>query len=99
MSANDTREKLTDKLTKKLVDKYRESMKIRNLADKTITGNIRYLNKFSEYLEKIHGITEIDKVTKDTIYEYQIYQYERINKEITQRSLDPIRGKKDTPCS
>ncbi|MCP4254497.1 MAG: tyrosine-type recombinase/integrase, partial [Candidatus Scalindua sp.] len=31
-------------------------------------------------LEKIHSITEIDKITKDTIYEYQIYQYERINK-------------------
>ncbi len=72
MSTNGTREKL--------IEKYRESMKIRNLAEKTVTGNIRYLNKFFEYLEKVHGITEIDKVTKDTIYEYQIYQYERINK-------------------
>ncbi len=72
MSTNNTREKL--------IEKYRESMKIRNLASKTITGSIRYLNKFFQYLEKIHSITEIDKITKDTIYEYQIYQYERINK-------------------
>ncbi|MCP5006129.1 MAG: tyrosine-type recombinase/integrase, partial [Planctomycetes bacterium] len=72
MTTNDTREKL--------IDKYRESMKVRNLAEKTITGNIRYLNKFFEYLEKIHGLTDTDKVTKEIIYEYQIYQYERINK-------------------
>ncbi len=76
MSTSDTSEKLIDKL----IEKYRESMKIRNLANKTITGSIRYLNKFFQYLEKIHSITEIDKITKDTIYEYQIYQYERINK-------------------
>lgn len=72
MSTNDT--------TKRLIEKYQESMKISNLADKTITGNIRYLNKFFQYLEKTHGITDMDKITKEMIYEYQIYQYERINR-------------------
>ncbi len=63
-----------------LIEKYRESMKVRNLAEKTITGAIRYLNKFFEYIEKEHSVTELDHITKDVIYDYQVYQYEKTNK-------------------
>ncbi len=63
-----------------LIEKYRESMKVRNLAEKTITGVIRYLNKFFEYMEKEHTVTELDQITKDVIYDYQVYQYEKTNK-------------------
>ncbi len=63
-----------------LIETYTKALKVRNLARLTISGNNRYLSKFFEYLEKVHGITDIEKVTKEIIYEYQIYQYERINR-------------------
>ncbi len=66
--------------TKQLIDTYTNALKTCNLARLTITGSIRYLNKFFEYLEKAHRITDIEKVTKEILYEYQIYQYEKINK-------------------
>ncbi len=79
INTNLTNLKINRKI-QQLIETYTKALKIRNLARLTIAGNSRYLNKFFEYLEKRHGITDIDKVTKEAIYEYQIYQYERINR-------------------
>ncbi len=62
-----------------LIEKYKESMEIRNYAEATIKGKIRYLNKFFEYLETEKGIYTLNKITKEVIYDYQLYQYKRKN--------------------
>jgi len=65
---------------KELIEKYAQSKKIRNLSEATIKGDIRYLNKFFEYIDKEHSVTQIDRITRDIIYDYQVYQYEKLNK-------------------
>jgi len=66
-------------LIKQLIEKYKESMEIRNCATATIRGKIRYLEKFFEYLATVHDIYDLNKITKDIIYEYQLYEYKRKN--------------------
>lgn len=78
---------ITSETIKTLLEKYSQSMKIRNLAERTIKNSIRYLHKFFEYITKEHSVTELDKITKEMIYDYQIYQYEKINKRGRQNSV------------
>ena len=68
-----------DGTVKKLIDKYAESLTIRNYAENTVKDKVRRLHCFFDYLEAEQGITAIDRIIRETVYEYQLFQYERIN--------------------
>jgi len=64
---------------KSFVDEYAKSLKVRNLADRSIKGVRWRLGRFSIYLETC-GITHIDQITKEAVAAYQIELYQCINK-------------------
>ncbi|MDY7034876.1 MAG: tyrosine-type recombinase/integrase [Thermodesulfobacteriota bacterium] len=63
---------------KKYIDEYAQSLKVRNLAGRTINGIVWRLDKFIVYLAK-NRITHIDGINKETIRSYQIELYQTIN--------------------
>lgn len=63
---------------KKYIDEYAQSLKVRNMARRTINGTIWRLGKFIAYLAK-NNITHIDGITKETVRSYQIELYQTIN--------------------
>ena len=63
---------------KKYIDEYAQSLKVRNMAKRTINGIVWRLDKFIVYLAKC-GITHIDAINKETIRSYQIDLYQTIN--------------------
>ena len=69
-----------NKTIKPLLEKYIQHLQVRNFAQRTVSERNRYLHKFFEYLQKEHQITALDQITKEAIYDYQVFQYERINK-------------------
>jgi integrase/recombinase XerD len=62
-----------------LAEEYERSLKIRNLAESTIKEAHRRLEKFFEYLSS-RNIRHIEEITKDTIKDYQIELYNRLNR-------------------
>jgi len=71
-----------DEVIKSLIDKYGQSLTIKNYAESTVKDKARRLCLFFDWLEAEQGTaapTSIDKITKEDIYRYQVYQYERIN--------------------
>ena len=52
-----------------LADEFTRSLKIRNLAERTIVGVGWRLGKFFSYLET-QGINHIDGITKDAVMTY-----------------------------
>ena len=62
-----------------LAAEYERSLTIRNLAESTIKEAHRRLEKFFEYLST-SSITHIEEITKDTIKDYQIELYNRLNR-------------------
>lgn len=63
---------------KKYIDEYAQSLKVRNMAKRTINGIVWRLDKFIMYLAK-NRITHIDAINKETIRSYQIELYQTIN--------------------
>jgi integrase/recombinase XerD len=61
-----------------LADEFTRSLKIRNLAERTIVGVDWRLAKFFSYLET-QGISHIDGITKDALRTYQVELYQCIN--------------------
>jgi len=61
-----------------LADEFAQSLKIRNLAERTIVGVRWRLAKFFSYLET-RGINHIDGITKEVITAYQVQLYQCIN--------------------
>jgi integrase/recombinase XerD len=64
---------------KPFVDEFAKSLKVRNLADRTIEGVRWRLGKFFSCLETC-GITHIDQITKEAVAAYQIELYQCVNK-------------------
>ena len=63
----------------RLAHEFARSMKIRNLAGRSIESSIWRLGKFFAFLESL-DITHIDQITKEAVIAYQVELYERINK-------------------
>jgi len=63
-----------------LIDEFATSLKVRNLADRTIEGVRWRLGRFFSYLETC-GIDNIDQITKEAVIAYQIELYQCINKQ------------------
>lgn len=61
-----------------LLEKYRNHFAVLNYADRTIKGNIFFLNRFFRYLREM-GIGEITGVTRETVRDYQTHLFEQIN--------------------
>lgn len=62
-----------------LVEEFLHSLRVRNLADRTIQGLRWRLGKFLDYLGKLN-ITEVTAITKEVIASYQVELYEKINR-------------------
>ncbi|PIE79188.1 MAG: hypothetical protein CSA11_12315, partial [Chloroflexi bacterium] len=60
-----------------LRDEYIQSLKVRNLARRTIEARAFMLEKFFDYLKSRH-ITEISVISKGIILDYQIELYQTI---------------------
>ena len=60
------------------IQEYLKSLKVQNLAARTIKDADWRLGKFTAYLES-RGITGITGITKEVVVSYRIEQYERIN--------------------
>lgn len=69
----------TGNIINELLEKYLKNLKVRRFAKRTIKTHLAFLHDFFTYLKKEHDITGVDQVTKEAIYQYQIYQYERLN--------------------
>jgi integrase/recombinase XerD len=61
-----------------LIERYRDHLITLNYAEKTVKGNLFYLNRFLAWLREI-GITELAAVTRYIVSDYQTYLYEEIN--------------------
>lgn len=62
----------------RLAHEFARSMKIRNLARRSIESSIWRLGKFFALLESL-DIKHIDQITKEAVTAYQVELYERIN--------------------
>ncbi len=62
-----------------LKDEYIQSLKVRNLAKRTIEARIFMLDKFFSYLQS-RGANRIDAISKGIILDYQTELYHTINK-------------------
>jgi integrase/recombinase XerD len=69
-----------------LADEFTRSLKIRNLAERTIVGVRWRLGKFFSYLES-QGINHIDGITKDAVRTYQVELYQCINIKGSQNTI------------
>lgn len=63
---------------KPYIDQLRQSLKVRNLAQKTIEQTCWKLGKFTAWLIR-NDILAIDAVTKDIVRSYQVELYQAIN--------------------
>ena len=61
-----------------LGEKYLQSLKVRNLAERTIKGKGWMLDKFFDYLAQ-RQVSHIDGITKEIIFDYQTELYQTIN--------------------
>ena len=69
-----------------LADEFTRSLKIRNLAERTIVGVRWRLGKFFSYLQT-QGINHIDGITKDVVRTYQVELYQCINIKGSQNTI------------
>jgi integrase/recombinase XerD len=60
------------------VDEFVQSMKIKNLAGRTISENKRKLAMFLAWLDE-GGITRVDDITREIVYAWQVEVYQTLN--------------------
>lgn len=61
------------------LDKFHDHLKVKNYSPDTLKNYLFYLKHFFIYLRE-NGITDIASVTKETIRNYQIHLYEKLNR-------------------
>ncbi len=71
---------------KPYIDQFRQSLKVRNLARRTIDQTCWKLAKFTVWLIQNH-ILAIDAITKDAVRSYQVELYRMINAKGRQNSV------------
>lgn len=71
---------------KPYIDQLRQSLKVRNLARRTIDQTCWKLGKFTAWLIQNH-ILAIDAITKDAVRSYQVELYQMINAKGRQNSV------------
>ncbi|MCP4723226.1 MAG: tyrosine-type recombinase/integrase [Desulfobacteraceae bacterium] len=71
---------------KPYIDKLQQSLKVRNLAKRTIINTCWRLSKFTAWLIK-NSIFTIDNITRDAIRSYQVELYQVINAKGRQNSV------------
>jgi integrase/recombinase XerD len=67
------------------VDALAQSMKIRNLAGRTISENVRKLAMFLSWLDR-YNITQVDGITREIVYAWQVEVYQTLNAKGRQHS-------------
>ena len=71
---------------KPYIDQLRQSLKVRNLADRTINQVCWKLARFTAWLVE-NRIVAVDDITKDTVRAYQVELYQTINAKGRQNSV------------
>ncbi|WP_320043082.1 site-specific integrase [uncultured Desulfobacter sp.] len=71
---------------KSYIDQLRQSLKIRNLAQRTIEQTCWKLTRFTDWLIQ-NRILSIDAITKDIIRSYQVEIYQTVNARGRQNSV------------
>ena len=69
-----------------LIDEYIKSLKVRNLAKRSIKEQTWHLEKFAAFLEQ-NSTADINGITKETVYLYQVHLYEFLNNKGMQNSI------------
>lgn len=61
-----------------LAEEYIQSLKVRNLSERTIAGHSWTLSKFFDFLKR-HGVDRFEQINKPIILDYQTELYHRIS--------------------
>lgn len=67
------------------IEGYLQSLKVRNLSNRTVQEHRWRLSRFADYLNH-QGITHADGITKETVRQYQVHLYETLNDKGMQNS-------------
>lgn len=69
-----------------LINEYLKSLKIRNLAERSVSEKKWHLERFIKFLEE-NSTADIDNINRETVYLYQVHLYEVLNDKGMQNSI------------